>query len=51
MPRGPSRPNGEKRPADVSGKAVHVMRIATGQIGRRPQDHFSEADFGASNSV
>ena len=29
MPRGPK---GEKRPADVIGNAVHVMRIATGQI-------------------
>jgi hypothetical protein len=29
MPRGPK---GEKRPADVIGNAVHVMRIATGEI-------------------
>ena len=29
MPRGPK---GEKRPADVIGNAVHVMRIATGGI-------------------
>jgi hypothetical protein len=29
MPRGPK---GEKRAADVVGNAVHVMRIATGQI-------------------
>ena len=29
MPRGPK---GEKRPADVIGAAVHVMRIATGEI-------------------
>jgi hypothetical protein len=29
MPRGPK---GEHRPADVIGNAVHVMRIATGQI-------------------
>jgi hypothetical protein len=29
MPRGPK---GEKRPADVIGNAIHVMRIATGQI-------------------
>ena len=29
MPRGPK---GEKRPADVIGKAVHVMRIATGEV-------------------
>ena len=29
MPRGPK---GEKRPADVVGNAVHVMRIATGEV-------------------
>ena len=29
MPRGPK---GERRPADVIGNAVHVMRIATDQI-------------------
>jgi len=29
MPRGPK---GEKRPADVIGNAVHVIRIATGEI-------------------
>jgi hypothetical protein len=29
MPRGPI---GEKRPADVIGNAVYVMRIATGEI-------------------
>jgi hypothetical protein len=29
MPRGPQ---GETRPADVVGNAVHVMRIATGEI-------------------
>jgi hypothetical protein len=28
----PRRPKGEKRPADVIGNAVHVMRIATGEI-------------------
>jgi len=31
MPRGPK---GEKRPGDVIGNAVHVMRIATGEAGR-----------------
>ncbi len=30
MPRGP---NGERRPADVIGAAVRVMRIATGEEG------------------
>ena len=29
MPRGPK---GQKRPADVISNAVHVMRIATGEI-------------------
>ena len=33
MPRGP---NGEKRPADVVGAAVKVMKIATGEIEERP---------------
>ena len=34
-------PKGERRPADVIGNAVHVMRIATGQIEDRvpsPED-------------
>ena len=29
MPQGPK---GEKRPADVIGNTVHVMRVATGEI-------------------
>lgn len=29
MPKGPK---GEKRPADVIGNAVHIMRIATGEV-------------------
>lgn len=29
MPRGPK---GQRRPADVIGNAVHVMRLATGEI-------------------
>jgi hypothetical protein len=33
MPRGPK---GERRPADVIGNAVHVMRIA---IGDEPEDY------------
>lgn len=28
----PKDPKGEKRPADVIGNAVHVMKIATGEI-------------------
>ena len=35
MPRGPK---GEKRPADVVGNAVHVMRIATGEIEDQTTD-------------
>jgi hypothetical protein len=35
MPRGPK---GEKRPADVIGNAVHVMRIATGEIEEAASD-------------
>lgn len=33
MPKGPK---GEKRPADVIGNAVHIMRIATGEIEDAP---------------
>lgn len=43
MPKGPK---GEKRPADVIGNAVHVMRIATGEIDEASLDptklHHSE---------
>ena len=28
----PTGPNGEKRPTDVITNAVHVMRVATGEI-------------------
>jgi hypothetical protein len=28
----PTRPKGQKRPADVIGNAVHVMKIATGEV-------------------
>ena len=34
MPRGPK---GEKRPADVIGNAVRVMRIASGEIDDTPE--------------
>ena len=33
MPKGPK---GEKRPADVIGNAVHIMRIATGEVEEAP---------------
>jgi hypothetical protein len=35
MPKGPK---GQKRPADVIGNAVHVMRIATGEIEEKPKE-------------
>lgn len=31
MPKGPKGPKGQKRPADVIGNAVKVMKIATGE--------------------
>lgn len=34
MPKGPQ---GQKRPTDVIGNAVHVMRIATGQIEEKAE--------------
>jgi hypothetical protein len=44
MPRGPK---GEKRPADVIGNAVKVMRIATGEepedYGRTPESEGKNA--------
>lgn len=33
----PKVPQGQKRPADVIGNAVHVMRIATGQVEEKPK--------------
>jgi hypothetical protein len=33
----PTGPKGQKRPADVIGNAVHVMRIATGEIKEEPK--------------
>jgi hypothetical protein len=32
----PKTPTGAKRPADVIGNAVHVMRVLTGQVEERP---------------
>jgi len=40
MPKGPK---GQKRPADVIGNAVHVMRIATGEITEKPSDGKNQA--------
>jgi hypothetical protein len=41
MPKGP---RGEKRPADVIGNAVHVMRIATGEIEEKLPERSAAAD-------
>lgn len=35
MPKGPK---GQKRPADVIGNAVHVMRVLTGEADDSPPD-------------
>jgi hypothetical protein len=47
MPRGPK---GEKRPADVIGNAVKVMRIATGEepedYGSKPEKNQAAAELG-----
>ena len=40
MPQGPK---GQKRPADVIGNAVHVMRIATGEIEEKTDDGRNKA--------
>ena len=37
----PTGPKGEKRPADVIGNAVKVMRILTGE---EPEDYGPESD-------
>jgi hypothetical protein len=45
MPRGPK---GEKRPADVIGNAVHVMKIATGEIEETtPEPKSAAAELGS----
>ncbi|MGH6872492.1 MAG: RNA-binding protein [Rhizomicrobium sp.] len=40
----PKTPTGAKRPADVIGNAVHVMRIATGEIEETKPDPGTEAN-------
>jgi hypothetical protein len=47
MPRGPK---GEKRPADVIGNAVHVMRIATGEIEDNPTKPTKRAKGGKARA-
>jgi len=44
MPKGPQ---GQKRPADVIGNAVHVMRIATGEIEEEPAPQSDAAKSGS----
>jgi hypothetical protein len=34
----PTGPKGQKRPADVISNAVHVMRIATGEVEKKLTD-------------
>ena len=47
MPKGPQ---GQKRPADVIGNAVHVMRIATGEVVER-QAPKSAANLGRKGGM
>lgn len=42
----PTGPKGQKRPADVIGNAVHVMRIATGEIEEAPAPANPAAELG-----
>lgn len=42
----PTGPKGQKRPADVIGNAVHVMRIATGEFEETPAPVNPAAEMG-----
>ena len=44
MPKGP---RGEKRPADVIGNAVKVMRIATGEEEEKLPERSAAAELGS----
>lgn len=44
MPKGPQ---GQKRPADVIGNAVHVMRIATGEVEEKLPERSAAAELGS----
>ena len=48
MPKGPQ---GQKRPADVVGNAVHVARIATGEIEDTGYDQPNKAKGGRAGGV
>jgi tRNA 2-thiouridine synthesizing protein A len=39
-------PKGEKRPADVTGNAIHAMRIATGEAQQPGADVLKDKDIG-----
>jgi hypothetical protein len=43
MPKGPK---GQKRPADVISNAVHVMKIATGEVEEQPEPKSAAAMLG-----
>jgi type IV secretory pathway TrbL component len=45
MPKGPK---GERRPADVIGNAVRVMRIATGEVEDKPGEPAPGKDAAAA---
>ncbi|WPP03325.1 RNA-binding protein [Methylocella tundrae] len=47
MPKGPQ---GQKRPADAIGCAVHVMRIATGEIIEELKDPSGKVRSGKAGS-
>lgn len=44
MPKGPQ---GQKRPADVIGNAVHVLRIATGEVEETLPERSAAAELGS----
>ena len=43
----PKCPHGEKRPADVIDNAVHVMRIATGEVEEKLPERSAAAELGS----
>jgi hypothetical protein len=46
----PKDPEGRKRPADVIGNAVHIMRLATGQIEHKsPSSRAKGGKIGGKN--
>jgi hypothetical protein len=44
MPKGPQ---GQKRPAEAIGNAVHVMRIAMGEVEEKPPERSAAAELEA----